>query len=492
MPIPLSKDVEILPGVLSATGNAVDLNGLLLTDNEYAPVGSVLSFSSPEDVGDYFGRDSVDYKMSVVYFSGFKNATMTPGELLFSRFNREAQYAWLRSGAFSGVSVADIKKISGSLALVVNGETVNAEINFNGVMSLAEAAESLQASVGDKVNVIFDTLRKSFVITVSSGVQSETTLTFGAGTAAALLKLTSSTGAELSPGAPPATVADTMDNIVEKSQRWAGFTTTFECEDDQHLSFSAWNSGQKKRYFYVAWTTSGSALVKNNSQTIAKKIIENAYSGVVPVYCTDEKKPASVLSFSASLDFNRREGRTPFKFREYEGLSADVSDSISYDALMSNGYNFYGNYAANSVSENYWADGTITGDFKWLDSYCGQIWLNANLQSATIALFKQNQAIPYNTAGRAMIEAAHIDVIEQYKRWGGIREGIELSGSQRTNIINAVGADVTDSMYSLGYYEHIGEMSPAIRANRNSPSCTLWYSDGQSVQKLNMASIEVE
>lgn len=113
----------------------------------------------------------------------------------------------------------------------------------------------------------------------------------------------------------------------------------------------------------------------------------------------------------------------PFKFREYEGLAADVTSGSDYDALIAAGYNFYGKYAENSVVEDYWADGTITGDFKWLDSFCGQIWLNANLQGSVISLFKSNQTIPYNNEGRALVAASMSDVIQQYKRWGGIREG---------------------------------------------------------------------
>lgn len=88
MAIPISKDVKINPGVLAAVGNAVDLNGLLLTTNAYLPQGAVLSFSSAADVGAYFGGESDEYTMAAMYFQGYNNATKTPGKLLFSRFNR--------------------------------------------------------------------------------------------------------------------------------------------------------------------------------------------------------------------------------------------------------------------------------------------------------------------------------------------------------------------------------------------------------------------
>lgn len=492
MPIPISKDVQINPAVLAAAGSAVDLNGLLLTDSSYAPVGATLSFTSAPDVADYFGSASDEYAAAVIYFKGYNNCTQTPGQLLFSRFNRDVSGAWLRSGSFKGVSLEDIQAISGKLTLTISGTKKEADINLGTVTSLAEAAKTIGTAVGETVTVSFDTTRQAFIIAVKDG-DAISSLTLGTGTAASALKLTAATGAVLSQGAAAATAADSMNTLVSQTQSWAGFATVFEADEDQHLALSAWVSGQDDRYFYVAWTSDGTAIVKGSKDTVAYKIITlNSYACVVPVYAPDARKAASVLGYAAALDFSRREGRVPFKYRELDGLSPDVTDSETYDALIANGYNFYGQYAANNVTENYWADGTITGDFKWLDSFCGQIWLNANLQGATLTLFKSNQTIPYNAAGRALVEASHSDVIQQFKTWGGIREGVTLSAAQKLEITNAVGADVSTSLYGKGFYEYIGDMTPAMRAARTSPPCSLWYSDGGSIQKLTMSSVEVQ
>lgn len=115
MPIPLSKDVQINPGVLAVAGNAVDLNGLLLTSNPLLPVGTVVPFSSPDDVAAYFSALSDEYARAQLYFQGFKNATRTPGQLLFSRFSPAPSAAWLRSGSFKGATVEQLQKLSGTL-----------------------------------------------------------------------------------------------------------------------------------------------------------------------------------------------------------------------------------------------------------------------------------------------------------------------------------------------------------------------------------------
>ncbi|MDE9483252.1 DUF3383 domain-containing protein [Xenorhabdus bovienii] len=492
MAIPISKDVKINPGVLAAVGNAVDLNGLLLTDSDYAPVGTVRSFSSAADVASYFGGTSDEYRMAQTYFQGFNNCTKTPAELLFSRYNRSPVAAWLRSGSLAGIAIDDLKTISGNLTLTINGKKTDAAINLDGSTSFAEAAAKIKTAIGESVNVIFDTTHKAFIIAVTAGKPESSTMTFSSGSASEILKLTEAEGASLSQGSSVPLVADLFSDITRQSQRWAGFSTAFECTPEQNVLFAEWCSAQEKRYFYVAWTSEGTAKVKGNTKTIASQIIKNGYGGIVPVYCLDGKKAAAVLGYAAALDFVRREGRVPFKFREFDGLSADVTDAITYDALISNGYNFYGQYAANNIVENYWADGTITGDFKWLDSFCGQIWLNANLQGAVIALFKSNKTIPYNNAGRALVATSMTDVIQQFKTWGGIREGVNLSAAQKQEIMNAVGEDVSSTVFATGYYLHIGDMLPSIRVERTSPSCSLWYCDGGSIQKLTLASTEVQ
>jgi len=81
MAISLSKIAQMLPGVLKATGTAIDLNGLFLTDSAYAPVGAVPSFSSADEVKAYFGSASIEYTAAVLYFAAFTGKTQMPGKL---------------------------------------------------------------------------------------------------------------------------------------------------------------------------------------------------------------------------------------------------------------------------------------------------------------------------------------------------------------------------------------------------------------------------
>jgi hypothetical protein len=357
--------------------------------------------------------------------------------------------------------------------------------------SFSNAASIIKTGIGASVNVVWDTTLKAFIITSATEGDSST-ITFATGTLSAGLKLTSATGAILSQGADTAVAADSFQNILSVSQDFALFTTSFVCDEDQHLAFAAWVSAQNYRFGYVAHDSSAEAIVQDSTACLAYLLINTySYGQVVPVYGS-QTHAASVLGYAAALDFDRAEGRVPFKFRSLDGLLAQVSDSSTYDVLIANGYNFYGAYSSNNYSTRYWADGAITGDFKWLDSFCFQIWLNANLMQDAIEMFQANRSYPYNNAMKAAVEASFADTIAQGVAFGGIRTGITLSGSQKSQIQNAVGVDITSTLQAKGWYLFIADATPEQRAARTSPSMTFYYCDGGSLQKLTLASIEVQ
>lgn len=492
MAIPITKDVKINPGVLAAGGTALDLNGLILTDSAYAPVGSVLSFSSDEDVAKYFGSASQEAAMATIYFAGYKGSTKQPGNLLYSQFNTEDISAFLRSASMADVTLAQLKLLTGTIILTVDGTPVTStSISLSAATSFDNAATLIKTGIGSSVNVVWDTNTKAFIISSATDGDSST-ITYATGTLSAGLRLTSASGAVLSQGADTAVVTDVMQDILAENQGFALFTTAFTCDQTQHLAFAAWASAQNYRFGYVAHDISANAIVQDSTDNLTYALINTySYGQTVPVY-GQQVHAASALGYAASLDFDRAEGRVPFKFRSLDGLLAQVSDSSTYDVLIANGYNFYGAYSANNYSTKYWADGTITGDFKWLDSFCFQIWLNANLMQDAIEMFQANRSYPYNNAMKAAVEASFADTIAQGVAFGGIRTGITLSGSQKSQIQNAVGVDISSTLQAKGWYLFIADATPEQRAARTSPSMTFYYCDGGSLQKLTLASIEVQ
>ena len=199
-----------------------------------------------------------------------------------------------------------------------------------------------------------------------------------------------------------------------------------------------------------------------------------------------------MLGYAASLDFNRLNGRTTLAFRNQSGLIPAVTNANNASALQTNGYLFYGAWANATQTWNFMYAGAVSGQWTWFDTYLNQIWLNANLQLAMVTLLTSVGSVPYNQAGYGLIYAACQAPIQAAVNFGAIRTGVALSPAQIAQMQYALGKDVSSTITAQGWYLQITPATAATRIARASPSMTLFYADGQSVQSLTLASIEVQ
>ena len=290
--------------------------------------------------------------------------------------------------------------------------------------------------------------------------------------------------------ADPATL---MNTITGQTQNFTGFTTTWEPALAQKQAFAQWTATQADRYWYVPYDTDAQALELTNSPSFGAWLVNQNIDGTTPVY-KDPLAAALCLSWMASLDFSATNGRTNLCFRQSGLITPSVTDATTAATLRQNGYNFYGAYA-NGLGRFQWLeDGNVSGQFLWADSYINQIWLNASFQSDLVNLLLEVGNIPYNTEGDGLISAAVQDTINQALAFGAIRPGIALTSLQKQQIDSAAGTTVSDTVQTRGwYFQPNASSAPATtRVERGSPPCKFWYTDGQSVQSINLNSIEVQ
>lgn len=501
--IPASTIVNVNPTVLPAGGSALDLNGLVLTTSIRPPIGTVPSFASASAVSDYFGPNSAEKGVADVYFAGFENSNRKPGALLFAQYPASAVAAYLR-GAPLGMTLAELNAVTaGTLTLTVDGGPfTSASINLSSASSFSNAATLIEAAFTDPTfSVSYDSVTEAFVFT-SDTTGASSTITFPTTNAfATALKLTADEGAVTSQGADAAVPATFMDEIVEVTQNWATFMQMTNPDSGSEISvreaFAAWTSLQHSRYAYACWDTSAAAAASAPAAGSLGVAIQDAgYGGTELIWAADTTqgplKAAFSCSIAASLDFEQTNGRATFAFRRQSGLVADVTTGQAAANLIANGYNFYGVYGAAAEDFTWYQNGAISGDFLWADSYVNQIWFTNELQVALLNLLQNMLSIPYNAAGRGIIEQALADPIAAALNFGAIRAGVTLSSAQRVEINTAAGADVAGVVQTQGWYLQVKDASPATRAARESPPCTLWYTDGQSVQQINLTSVEVQ
>jgi hypothetical protein len=570
--IPAAAIVSVTPSVISAGGNALDLSGVILSNNPRTPIGSVLSFPSQAAVASFYGPSSQKAALATNYFLGFDNSNQKPGALLIAQYNQSSVGAWLLGGSVSGLSLAQLQALSGVLAVTIDGTLrTSSAINLSSATSFSNAAELISIALGvtgpagasftgaiagsvltvsvvatgalvagqevrgagiatgtliasfgtgtggtgtynltgtqtvtseamtsNQPVVTYDSIAGAFyVISPTTGAAS--TIGFGSGTISTGLALTQATGATLSQGAIAAVPATFMSALVNVTQNWACFMTSFDPDNGsgntQKLAFSAWTNGTVDRYVYVGWDTDIAPTLSQNASASFGKIVDNANSnGTIPIYSPSQGAALAAFEMGciASLDFGETNGRATMKFRSQTGITPDITNQTVAANLEANGYNYYGAWATADQQFNFFSPGQITGPFAWIDSYVDQIWLNNQFQLALMELLINVKSIPYNQQGYGLIRAAMMDPVNQALNFGAIRAGVTLSQAQIAEVNTAAGRKIDDVLNTVGWYIQILDATPQVRVARGTPPITFFYLDGGSVQRLNLASIEVQ
>lgn len=352
-----------------------------------------------------------------------------------------------------------------------------------------------EAMTADSPAVAFDAVTSAFII-YSGTDGASSTITYGTGTAATNLKLTLVTGAVTSQGAVVAAPIAFMNAIAGVTQAWATYALLFDPDNGGNankLLFAQWTDQQNDRYAFSCWDTDATPFVTNPATSSLGYLIAQAgYSGTMVFASPDFNLAVFACGVAASVDFAQTNGRTTFAFRQQGGLAATCTTQSAMNNLIANGYNFYGAYGTARSVNTYLYDGQISGDFAWGDSFINQIWLNNSFQETLTDLLLVAKSIPYNAAGNAQIAAALADDINAGLNFGAFRAGVILSSSQAAQVNAAAGVNISDTLFIQGWYLQILAASPTVRAARGSPPMTFWYMDGESVQKINMTSVNVQ
>ncbi len=651
--IPASQIVSVIPSVLGAAGNQLEVIGLIVTQNTRVPIGAVQPFATPANVSSYFGAASHEALMANQYFSGFINASGVPQSLLIAQMPTTATAAYMRGGNIATLSIPALQGINGALSVVVDGIARSGTINlaaassysaagaliatalnlspstlatctgsigaqtasFTGsiqgnVLTVTQVASGLivdgglmgtlggvaantvitgQLSISSgnagglgtyavsvaqavlnvamnesyglltvsavsagtlslgqlmagnvsgsspsvntiitqlgtavgtvgtyyvnnsqsftsvplttqpaPVAVIFDSVSGGLVLT-SGCAGLESTVAFATGIAASQIFWTAATSAVLSQGADPMTPSAFMNSVVAVTTNWATFMTAFDPDfgvvgGAQKLLFSTWTSQQQfLPYAFVTWDVDPAPTITVPATgSYGYALQQGNFNGTCLIYQpTDQLLECFVSGAAASINFGQLNGRITFAFKSGQALTASVTNASVAQNLIANGYNFYGAYATANQSFVFFYPGTVTGTFRWFDSYINQIWLNAQFQLALMELLTQVYSIPYNPAGYALIEAACTGVIQAGLNFGAFRSGVTLSPIEQAEVNSAAGLNIANVLNQRGYFLQVNDPGVIVREARGSPQCTFWYTDGQAVQNIVLNSIDI-
>lgn len=355
--------------------------------------------------------------------------------------------------------------------------------------------------------VTYDTLSGGFLV-VSSTTGPTSTIGYASGSAAAPLLLTQSTGAVLSQGAAAAVPATFMDAIVNQTVNFATFQTLFDPDGFEgntvKQEFSAWTNAQNNRFAYLCEDDDATPTESQNASTSLGRILRNINSSgtnlnwvpSVPGFTA-----AFVGGYAASINFDATNGRATADFKSQTGFTPTVTSQIQQSNLIANGYNSYVSVATGGAGWQFYDNGSVSGPFTWLDTYLNQIWLNNQCQIALMDLLTRVGTIPYNPAGYGLIRSALTagaaatavtlpppSPVAAALNNGVIQPGVVLSADQVLEVNTLSGQNIAETIQTNGWALVIQPATAQVRAARSSPTIILFYTDGGSIQRINLSS----
>lgn len=284
-----------------------------------------------------------------------------------------------------------------------------------------------------------------------------------------------------------------MDKMAQASLQWTGFTTAFEPALTEKQAFATWTGAQNSTKWYVPWDTDATATTSGGTSSFGAWLKTQDPTGTTLFY-NDPAASGMALGWMAALNFSQVNGRQNLTFVSNGQVTPVAYTASQANALISNGYNWYGAFSSPAGDLNWVYNGIVSGPFLWADSYINQIWINALLQFADATTLSNFGNIPFNTRGDAIIAAGRQSVISQAVSYGAIQTGVAISDSQKLQINRFFGVTgAADAIVNQGYYDQPGAStaSSANRAARTIPASKFAYADGQSVQMINLLSREV-
>ncbi len=491
--------VQIVPRVMGAGTSGLKFSGLFLTKSKLPPADRVLSFSSAEGVGAYFGTDSDEYRAAVVYFGGYTNTQYLPSTLYIAPWRSAAAAAWLRGAAYEG-ALADLQDITdGSLTLEIDGqEAAVTGIDLSSATSFSDVANKIQTALAavealttDPV-VSFSSQTNAFQVTSgTTGAGSSVSFASASSTGtdlATVLHLTEQEGAVQSVGTDGSSLTDCMTNILRYARDWVSFSSIFEPEHDEKIELAQWCASHDTRFAYVMWDTDNAARVAGSTASAGYEIKHTLeLSGTIPVWNTLQLA-AAVMGAIACINFQQYNGRLTLAYKQFEGVEITCDNDQDYNALIDNGYNCYADFATASTNLKFFQTGQVTGEFIWAESYLNAIGLKDQLQLNILDLFAASRSIPYNEDGYSQIRTACLDTINRFREFGAFRDGVVLSNTQKVQLLQELGTDVSQTLTTQGWYMQISDPGPTVRAQRGTPNCYFYYTDGGSIQRVIMSA----
>ncbi len=494
MAISIKRYVDITSGVGAGVnvGNR-QLIARFFDDNSLIPTNSQIEFTSADDVGAYFGTNSLEYARAVFYFGWVSKNITSPQKISFARWNSAASAPQIfgTKGAQALGSWTSIT--SGSFSLTLAGVTfVLSGMNFSGAGSLAAVAAIIQSTIQAEsgggamwtaATVTWDSTNQRFDFT--GGVTGVANLIVVAGTGgsdiAAQLGWLSPTTI-ISFGAAIQTISQVLAESASSDNNFGSFTFTATLSQDQIVEAATWNESQNVMFMYSVRCTSSNAaalsaaLASLGGTTLTLCPISTEYP---------EQAPMMIL---AATDYTRPNSTQNYMFQTFN-LTASVvldADADTYDGLR---INYYGQTQTAGQLLQFYQRGVMNGiatDPKDQNTYANEAWMKDALGAQIMTLLLALNKVSANNTGISQIINILQGVINQGLLNGTISVGKDLTAVQKLYITEVANSPTAwNQVQNIGYWLGVVIVPVVVLGVTNyQVQYTLIYSKDDVIRKV--------
>lgn len=499
MAISQKRYIDITSGVGGqAAASERELIARLMTTNPLAPFGSVMEFTSLDNVGGHFGANSAEYRFAEKYF-GFisKNITMAK-KISFARYAPEALAPAITS-TITPNSLQKFKEIdAGTLTLNIGGvETEVTGIDLTGAASLADVASTVQTAVQaaapDFATLAMATVTYSINPNTNSGqfilTCGETgamDITYATGDVAALLGWTIAGLPVVSKGADAETPAEAMARVADVSNNFGSFAFVEDLTAEEIAAVAAWCNAGNVQFMYSVPVT------PENYADIQTEV--NGMNGTAltldPGDTYAEFIPMAIL---AATNYNRTNAAQNYMFQQVDGVTPAVVTDKFADTYDNRKINYYGATQSAGQQLAFYQRGVLQGDVEDMGVYCNEMWLKDAMIVAFFNLLLAVPKVPANKDGETMARGVMTDVINRALNNGTILKLKSLTATQKAYITTLTNdPDAWFEVYNNGYRLSI-TIAPQLLYGSTAyvMDYVLIYAKGDSIKKVTGSHVMI-
>lgn len=504
MAISITRYVDITSGV---GGAAQAKNRALIpriyTSSTLVPTQAIVSMTTLQDVGDYFGTTSNEYKRAAFVFSYVsKNVTRVP-RLDFASYLPQGTAPLIWGGKKPAALAALQAVTSGQMTVNIGSASYTmTAVNLSTAADMTTVASILQTAVRGGpttaytgATVTWDSVNNRFNLTAGGGVPPT-----GAQNAA-ITVVNTSTGIQLAPliawlqgdgttgavwvdGVLAQEPVDAVTKATAISNDYGSFSFVPTITQSQIVAVAQWNDAQNVSYIYSVAVSSNIAATMYG----LLKDISGTCLTLDPQVTNEYPELAPMVTLGAT-DYTRVGSTQNYMYQQY-ALTASVTDNSSADTYDAIRVNYMGQTQQAGANISFYQRGVMMGlatDPTDINVFANEIWLKDAVTVAIVNLLLALPKVSANSTGQAQLMMVCQSVIEQARANGVISIGKNLNATQQAFITQITGDDTAwREVQSQGSWFNIVIVQVGAEYHAQY---TLVYSKDDAVRKVTGSNI---